>query len=175
MRAGRTYSVSVIATDAAGNVSESEPSAFETPHFPREIPQPQLTVRQPERMEPGVTLFSVMRHGLDGARLEDFGALVIVDDEGEVVWYYQNDFGAARPRRLRNGKMLFVGGRHRILEIDMLGNIVQQWHAIQVSEAPADSTPVDVEAFHHEVVELPSGHLLTLSAEARIVEIFQPA
>ena len=172
MRAGRTYSVSAIATDAAGNVSESAPSVFETPHLPREIPQPHVTVRQANRMEPGVTLFSVIRRGVDGARLEDFGALVIVDDEGDVVWYYRNDFGAARPRRLQNGNLLFVGGRHRILEIDMLGNIVQQWHAIQASEAPADSTPVDVEAFHHEVIELPSGNLLTLSAEARIIEDF---
>ena len=50
----------------------------------------------------------------------------------------------------------------------MLGNVVAQWHATRTpKEIPEGSVGVDTETFHHEILEMPSGHLLTLSSEVR--------
>ena len=169
MRANREHAVTALVTDEAGNTSESASLVFRTPALPHDIPNPRVTASMPERMEPGVTVFSVIRRSSDGTQPPDYGALVIVDDRGEVIWYYRNNFGAQRPRRLSNGNLVFIGGRSRIVEIDMLGNVVRRWHARRVAEVPEGSIPVETDTFHHEVVELPWGNLLALSSEARVL------
>ena len=57
----------------------------------------------------------------------------------------------------------------------MTGHVVAQWYAAaRWPEAHADSgaIPVEAEAFHHEIFELPDGNFLTLSVESRNLEDF---
>jgi hypothetical protein len=56
----------------------------------------------------------------------------------------------------------------------MLGNTVGHWHPNQADPdtVPVGSTHVDVDTFHHEVMELPNGNILTLSRESRVIEDF---
>jgi len=112
-------------------------------------------------MEPGVTLF------------EAAGFLVAVNETGEVVWYhqiqFQNGFLDCEVRRMMNGNLLLLLPRNRIVELDMLGNAVNVWHAAGSFEGDPGSIPVDTVAFHHEVFEMQSGNLLVLSVEFRSV------
>lgn len=75
-------------------------------------------------------------------------------------------------RRLRNGNLIFQAAFDGlVVEIDMLGNVVQQWHAVGTTkEVPEGSVPVDVDSLHHEIFEMPSGNLLALGSELRIFE-----
>jgi hypothetical protein len=53
----------------------------------------------------------------------------------------------------------------------MLGNIARQWHTTGIpKETPNGSIPVDVDTFHHDVQEMPSGNLLAISTEVRRFE-----
>ena len=56
-------------------------------------------------------------------------------------------------------------------EVDMLGNVVNRWHTTGIpKEVPETSIPVETDTIHHEILEMPSGNLLALSAELRDYE-----
>jgi arylsulfate sulfotransferase len=61
------------------------------------------------------------------------------------------------------------GRRGEAYEIDMLGGIVGEWHTtgIPKKDVAERSVPIDTDAIHHEILEMPSGNLLVLSAELR--------
>ncbi len=172
LRFGRSHSMTAIAQDTAGNQSESARLTYETPPLPVELPRTRVTVRDPARMEPGVNLFNVKWWGEDRQE-KKLGLIVIMDDRGDIVWYYRNDDDAIDDiRQLSNGNILYsnspAGDLWRLIEINLLGDIVQQWHATgRHSESVEGSTPVDVDSFHHEVIELPNGNFLALTSELR--------
>jgi hypothetical protein len=63
---------------------------------------------------------------------------------------------------------MYVTSDHRIVEIDMLGNIVRQWYAAARWDTSIEGgIPLDMEAIHHTVIELPSRNLVALSMEIR--------
>ena len=176
LRPDRTHEVVVAATDAAGNTSWSAPITIVTDPLPDDFPPFEVTVSDPERSEPGVTLFALMRWP-DGGRAAPEGIVVAVDVSGEVVWYHESDRYISDLFRLRNGNFMYIGSvngiRSTIVELDLLGNIVAQWHPRALADAGLEnSTFVDTDTFHHDVVELPSGNLLALSTEVRSYENF---
>ena len=75
-------------------------------------------------MEPGYTLFDVVPEGNNA----EFGALlIIVDAQGEVVWY-QIGSRYLDVRQNAAGNLLYLQGNSAI-EMDMLGNIIHEWRA----------------------------------------------
>lgn len=170
LRPGTKHAIRVSVTDEQGNASTAGPLEVTTDPLPEEFPPREVKISRPEAMEPGVTLFSVYRwpRGNTGPD-RDYGLLVAVDENGEVVWSYRADHQIGNARRLRNGRILYVYGRSGgLAEIDMLGNTVRQWHTTGTPKTvPKGSIPVDTDTFHHEVYELPSGHFLALSTEVR--------
>jgi len=175
MRFGLQHAVTAIAEDAAGNRSSSDALTYETPPIPVELPITRVITRDPERMEPGVNLFNVKWWDEDREEI-NLGLIVIMDDRGDIVWYYRNDNDAIDDiRRLSNGNILYsnspAGDLWRLVEINMLGDIVQRWHATgRDPDAMEGSIPVDVDSFHHEVIELPSGNFLALTSEVRVID-----
>ncbi len=175
MRFARSHSVTVTAEDEAGNRTTAEPLNYATPLQSEELPHTRVTVRDTDRMEPGVNLFNIKWWGEDG-REKNLGLIVIMDDQGDIVWSYRNDDDSIDDiRRLSNGNILYTnspaGDLWRLTEIDMLGNIVQRWHANGTQkEVIEGATLVDTDSFHHEVIELPSGNFLGLSSELRVIE-----
>jgi hypothetical protein len=144
-----------------------------TEPLPADFP-PISVISDPDKMAPGVTLFGVASWPF--FRDPFFGLIAAVDSQGEVVWYYRtNEHAVDDVRRASNGNLVvsdigFLAGR--ALEIDMLGNVVQQWHPrLHPSPAP-DSTLVDTDTLHHEMIELPNGNLMTLSSELRVIDDF---
>ncbi len=172
LRPDRTHAVIVTATDAAGNASASAPITIVTDPLPDDFPPFVVTVSDPERSEPGVTLFA-LRRWPDGGLFDDtYGLIVALDAAGEVVWYHRTDRSIGDVIQLQNGHLMYWatvdGIRSLLVEIDLLGRVVQQWHPRALAEAGLeDSTLVDVDSFHHEVAQLPSGNFLTLSSEVR--------
>ena len=168
LRAGTDHRIVVVASDEAGNETSSDPIDFRTDPLPEDFPRFVQEESDSGRMEPGATLFNLMRWPEEGADRE-FGAAVIVDQRGEVIWYYVTDYDIGDARHLPNGNVLYLAGRGgRAVEIDMLGNVVAEWHATGTpKEIPDGSIGVDTETFHHEILEMPSGNLLTLSSEVR--------
>lgn len=173
LRPGRTHRIRVIVrVPQSDAVLESDWLDYTPPPLPDGFPPLRVTVSNPSQMEPGVTLFNVFQWVNNDAN-ENVGLIVAVDESGDVIWYYRIEHPVSDVRRLSNGNLLYLRA-HRsqpwtsITEIDMLGRVVQRWSAAgRVAEPLPNSVPVEVDTFHHNAVELPSGHLLALSTELR--------
>ncbi len=172
MRPDTRHTVQVIVSARNGATASSLPLQVDTPPLPADFPPIELSMSDPARMEPGVTLFNLI-HWPESGNDAAYGLLVALDERGEVVWYYRPDHGVGDARRLQNGNLLYMSGRAgHLYEIDMLGNVVAEWHS---NRAPEDelgpgSVPVDTESFHHEAFETVSGNILTISSEIRAYE-----
>ncbi len=170
LRPARTHAVTFIATDAAGNRAAAALN-LDTEPLPDDFPPLEVAVSQPERMEPGATLFNVYRWGREG-RDPDFGLLVAVDTAGDVVWYYRAGHVIANAVPLASGNLLYMamvdGIWALLVEIDLLGNVVRGWHPRALAaRAPAGSILVDTDSLHHDMMVLPSGNLAALGSEVR--------
>ena len=176
MQSGRMHSITATLTDAKGNTTVSAAMTFETPPLPDAFPTPRVTVHKPDAMEPGVTLFNVNgRWGPDGKSTPaNFAPAVIVDDLGEIIWYYFPDGHKVHDiRRMPNGNFIYEiwPGTGGMVEIDMLGNVIRRWHFTGTAQDIAEgSIPVETDTFHHDFVQLPNGNFLLLSSENRVVE-----
>ena len=175
MRPGRVHTITVSLQDADGNETLSAGLTFETPSLPDAFPTPIITVHKPDAMEPGVTVFNVNgRWGPTGAsEPANFSPAIIVNDNGEIIWYYLPGVHRVHDiRRLENGNFVYEvwPGTDGMLEIDMLGNIVDRWHFTGTAkEVAAGSIPVATDSFHHDYVELPNGNFLLMSSENRVI------
>jgi hypothetical protein len=151
----------------------SESLTMQTPPLPEDFPAMRCTLSEPERMEPGVTLFPVNLWLEDVARM-DYGYFVAIDAAGEVVWYFRSRTRAAPFQVLENGHLLYVHADYReILEFDVLGNRIGHWYADNLTERPRPGAiAVDVDTLHHELLVLPNGNFLTASTELREFEEF---
>jgi arylsulfate sulfotransferase len=170
LRPARRHTVTVTIRDERGRESVLEPLEIATPPLPDDFPPIVVTHRQPAAMEPGVTMFSVFRWTGPDEDDPDWGVAIAVDEEGDVVWYLKADFFLEEPRRMRNGNLILSGKQDgRLFEVDMLGNVVREWHSsgAVVGELPEGSLPVATDMFHHDVIELSSGNFLGLGLEVR--------
>jgi len=176
MRSSRVHTITATLQDSKGNQTTSKAFTFETPPLPDAFPTPRITVHKPEAMEPGVTIFNVNgRWGPDGKSTpENFAPAIIVDAEGEVIWYYLPGVHKVHDiRRMPNGHFIYEvwPGTDGMIEIDMLGNIVRRWHFTGTAKNVAEgSIAVETDSFHHDFTELPNGNFLLLSTENRVVD-----
>jgi hypothetical protein len=176
MRAGRVHAITASFSDVNGNETISESLLFKTPPLPEAFPAPAVTVRNSKAMEPGVTIFNINgRWGPDGKQSPmNFAPAIIVDDEGEIVWYYLPSGHKVHDiRRMDNGNFIYEvwPGTAGMIEIDMLGNVVRRWHFTGTAkDIAAGSIPVETDSFHHDYAELPNGNFLLLSSENRVMD-----
>jgi len=116
----RTNSITVTVRDLARNtVTSLDPLVFITSPLPDDFPKSVLVTNQPDKMEPGYTLFRLQNYK-DGVAY-----LTIVDNTGEVVWY-SGVRSTLDVRQLANGD-LFVPLPMGFVEFSMLGQIVNGW------------------------------------------------
>ncbi|MCB1123262.1 MAG: aryl-sulfate sulfotransferase, partial [Verrucomicrobiae bacterium] len=181
MRAGLKYRVTVHISDESGQNTYGEGLSITTPDLPKQpelMPRIITEVSQSEAVQPGFTLFNprrVIPQEVENARSDasvfnsSFGMLAVVDVDGEVIWYYHGDSRITDYRPIANGNIVFITSDNRLVEIDMLGNIVASWYAKQRPDGPATdgSIPVDAQTFHHSFQEYPNGDFLILSTEIR--------
>ena len=170
LRSDTRHTVTIALRDEAGNEYASAVAVFETLPLPSskiEFPPIDVALSNPSRMEPGMTIFSVIRWLVESEDL-DYGLLVVVDEEGEIVWYYEAPHRIVDVRRTPRGTLLYQHNEG-IAEIDMLGNEIAHWYASGLWDGPPNDplVTVDTDVFHHQAIELPSGDILTLGTEAR--------
>jgi hypothetical protein len=148
----RNYEISVTAIDRFRNETVSEePVPFTTEPLPSDFPNITLLTADPDRMEPGYTLFRVDVHS------DTYWYVVMVDNSGEVVWYNKTP-STADARLLENGN-LFLPSASRFTEMNLLGDTVKTWDVpgnLQID--PHDGVPTD-----HGTILYLSGQVETLT------------
>lgn len=178
MRPERRHEIRVTMHGQRGGQTQAGPLYFTAPALPDvgvEFPPIEVAVSKPDRMEPGVALLNPRRRRVGrGQQIADFnagfGMLMALDSAGEVVWYYRVDSRISDFEKLRNGNIIFCTADYRLIEIDWLGNTINQWYAKNRPEGTAEGTAVDALTFHHEIDEMPDGNILVLSTEWKEIE-----
>jgi len=127
---------------------------------------PHLAVRQsdPERMSPGWTLFPITAPQV-------FGAILAVDAAGDIAWWYTpSEPRVLEARPTARGTLILHWDYREIREIDWLGRTVRS--VTSRLAGPAQTTPVDVDQFHHELFEDAEGRWITLRSGVRAIPDF---
>ena len=171
MRADRKHVVTVVVNNSAGQTARSEPIEITTDPLPEDFPPIEIKVSQPDKMEPGFTLVEPTYVPVDDSkRPNDW--IIILDAEGEVVWYYKSPPGLADTQRLPNGNFLFTAKNVGLYEVDMMGNLVTHWYSNLAKEDQIfeNSIHVDTDTIHHEVAVSKSGTIFAISTEVRSYE-----
>ena len=100
-----------------------------------------------------------------------FGMLIIVNQKGDVLWYYRTNSRISDFDMLPNGNISYMTQDNRVVEIDFAGNIIQEWYAAnRPEEKDEKAIPVEALTFHHDVSLLPNGNRLILSTEIREID-----
>lgn len=175
LKPNRDYELRVTVFGADGGSERYEDVVTATtPALGDGFPPISVLTSEPAAMEPGYTLFPTVPLDTIEGPPEDWPPwyLVIVDAHGDVVWYTRGLFQDVR--QLSNGNLLGLESTGRLVELNLLGEIVRSWHpAGGRFEAPADSIAVDARDFHHDAFPMPdSDSILVPTREDRVVENF---
>ena len=182
-RPDRRHEITLTIEDSRDGRIVSDALVFHTPKLPSdpaEFPDIHITKNDAVRVEPGFRLFNPRRRITRSTQLgnsreqtfgEAFGMLLMVDQQGEVVWYYRTESRIAGFEYVQNGHILYVTADYRLVEIDLAGNKIRSWYAEERPQGgDSVSTPVKILTIHHDAGLLPNGNLLALSSERRQVE-----
>ena len=175
LKPGKLHQITATLKDKNGRELVLDSLTIETPPMPDDFPSLELVQEKTGEMEPGITMFTVFRWKEPFDDDSDWGYAIAVNEAGEVVWYLKADHWIDEVRRKHNGNLMFGGvDDGRLFEVDMLGNIVQEWYSSGAVTKPIaeGSIAVDTDMFHHDVIELASGNFLGLGLEVRSLEDF---
>lgn len=160
LHAGKAHTFSVTIGGATGTTSVPLNEVLTPPSLPTDFPVLDVTLHDGTRLEPGFTLFVPMSSN---------PYVIAIDTFGEVAWFLALDQAwAVELRLLMNGNLIFLQQECRIIEIDLEGDVVNAWDTrLTGTRACTDEIPgsmsLAIETAHHEIFEMPSGNLLTLS------------
>jgi hypothetical protein len=159
---GRAYTLDLTLEDYDANLRTYEQVVtFETDDLPSDFPSMAVT-SDPERMEPGITLFSPTN--FNGTNQNNY--MIAVDANGEVVWYYIAEGQVNEIKRLSNGNLLsIIAGM--LVEIDMLGRTIALWKDTMDEGHDEDSIILDTLSMHHDVIEISGDRFWLLGLEIR--------
>lgn len=155
-----------------GTLTHSQEISTEpiSPLFPRIL----VDKRQTEIMEPGLTLFNLIRWENDKPDT-DFGAIVAIDSAGQIRWSYIAPHLIFIVRQLSSGHLLYGYGNRTdgLIEIDLSGQVVRQWDAAGLGRTVAPhAISVPVESLHHDVIETHSNTFLALSTTRHLMKSY---
>ncbi|MCA9771198.1 MAG: aryl-sulfate sulfotransferase [Myxococcales bacterium] len=157
LRPATTYAITVGARNGAGRLGALVHAEHRTVALRASVLPIEILKSRPDRMAPGYTLLSVYSF----AYLGD-GFLFALDSSGAPVWMYRAGIMQAA-ERLADGTIAITThkfGSDVIELISPFGEIVADLRAHDLG----------LDTFHHDVVEMPDGHLLTLSTELRTID-----
>lgn len=177
MRSDQEHAIRMVITDKQGRAHQiADTLVFRTPPLPgddKEFPKIQITKAFASNGKEELTLFNPRRRvplSVPGANEfnKSFGMLVIVNQEGEVLWYYRTNSRISDFDMVPNGNISYMTQDSKVVEIDFAGNIVGEWYAAKRPEGKDQhATSVDAFTLHHDVSLLPNGNRLALSSEVR--------
>lgn len=147
LRAGRVYEYEVRAMGPAGPGAPAH-GTFQTGALPPGFAVLEF-VTSGEPTE-ALTLFELTAHG-GGSR-----GVVVVDPDGEIVWYYEEGPVGGTARRA-NGNFIINDGGRGILEVAPDGSVVAERPQTAGQHARA----------HHDVIVSPAGTVLFIALDVR--------
>ena len=156
-------------------------TSLETPPLPEGFPEFTLGGSSPGSAAAGLTLMNVIPFSLDfdpdaEPAATDAGFIVMVDSDGEVVWYHGPlDHPVIGVALTPENTVMFSYNHMTLREIDLLGNTVGEWVGTVGGEkmpedmfgrpfAGPDAVLVPVDSLHHEIQFLEDGSVLTLDS-----------
>lgn len=165
LRAEADYELVLTALDDAGEEVGRGRARLSVGSLPESLPDLEVVQTDPARMAPGLTLFDVGQWDVQG-KGRSAGALLALDEEGEVVWYLQSFFTVGDARLTDQGTIIANLPDFFAQEIDVLGRPVQTWELkgrpapeVAIVERPGGGR---YRGIHHEVNPLPNGNILAL-------------
>lgn len=133
----------------------------------------------------GITLLSLFRY--TDAKLQtgsqsvqpdpDYGLLLAVNENRDVVWSYFSDYPIARVE-VESDAGLTLTGPYGRETIDYLGQSIANWRGNRQARLPGGGVKakrLDASYLHSNSVVLPDGNRVLLSAEARLVDGYPAA
>lgn len=195
MRSERTYSISATLSDTDGAEIGVLDAEFTTGSIPERF-LPFEFESDPERASAGYTIIEMQElqdpaSATPSRPFDEFQYLLALDNEGEIVWYYEKGPVIASVEQTSDGTFSSIYWPHGVREFDMLGTEVGEWTAplsdaglADLENTLGDASPdvvasrgadaVDAvllesdlfEKTHHEVQKLDNGNFLVLSATA---------
>src|SRR5699024_6574222 len=138
--------VIVEATNEAGETENTELS-ITTEALPDDFLTTELTEANTEKMDDGLTFI-----------VPSTGYVYGVDENADVRWY-SSLWNSHVFKRLNNGNILYITKSkdqdqyNELLEMDMLGKVSNSY-IVELKNYE------DTNVVHHDVIELPNGHLL---------------
>jgi hypothetical protein len=154
LKSGRTYSFQAVTVTADGEEIASGQSSIDIPYEPADMVRLNLISHDDTQTAGGFVLTASI--------LADTVWVVILDRDGDYVWYHQpeGDLGILTSRPGRDGNSILFGYYDRFLMEDIGG----------VYRVPIDgSAPIQTRAIlaHHDFRERADGSLVWISMEMR--------
>jgi arylsulfate sulfotransferase len=170
MKENSTYHMRAVVTHTDGSKEFDNDHPFTTGTAPSgRIPVMAVTLPSGGSPTPGVELVSL---NPPPNNPENFLRVVALNPAGELIWYYDFDqrLGTAQPiKLLRNGHFVMVlfggttGPGGLVREIDLAGKTIHEFTVDQLNQwLAAAGYTWKANAIHHDIEELPNGHLLVL-------------
>lgn len=161
---------------------ESELSLPPPPADPDAFPS--IRVKSAGRTEPGWILLNPRRQIPTNAREQErttidpaalnYGLLLLLDEDGEVVWCYQCDSRLTHCL-VKEDRIYYGTADNRICEINFFGQLTGCWcprYRPSGRPVPKNAVPVEAETFHHQFLLKENGNFLALSTQVRKVPNF---
>lgn len=155
LHADSVFTFYVTVTEQNDLSSTSGPMYLQTDPLPEDFPPIEITISEPDKMQPGFTIFNIYRWS--PRRDNGFGLLIGVDEAGRVVWYHRDDLMIMNTSLTTQGTLVYNKLILGVAEIDLMGDFVNQWNVIQLG----------IYGIHHEVMELPCGNLMGFSSDLK--------
>ncbi|MBX2797746.1 MAG: aryl-sulfate sulfotransferase [Myxococcales bacterium] len=158
-RAGADHRIEVTVRTETDELLWPQVSTVTTEPLPPDFPRLEV-LHTTDRRTPGLDLFHVDAEPDDRPEY-----IVVLDGRGDVVWYFAARSAVNHVVQLSSGDLVYMPDRYWMEQIDLFGRSVRSYRSRITPTADPMDLPVDHTAFHHDVVELPSGNLLALGIE----------
>ncbi|MBT5020161.1 aryl-sulfate sulfotransferase [Planctomicrobium sp.] len=168
-------SLEIQSTELGSNLSKS--LSIKTQPVSDLFPRIQVKHIQKEKLEPGLTLFNLIRWENDKPDT-DFGAIFAIDSAGDIRWSYIAPHLIFIVRQLANGNLLYGYGNRTdgLIEINLTGQVIRQWDAARLGRTvAAHALAVDVDSLHHDVYPTNSKTFLALATQLHEVDSYYDA
>ena len=124
----------------------------------------------PEKRAEGAILLTIGRNTRSIRKTSQFEAIIAIDRSGRIFWHKEFDFCLMDCRLSKRKTLLIMATDGRALEMQLNGNIIQQWYCENLFPDGLDGIPLKTEKLHHVLNETEDGNIASLSIRQHKLE-----
>lgn len=159
LKAGRSYTVEACSEDASGRVTRSAPTTLTLPPPPAALARFQISQHDSARAAPGGFVLTTLMQ-------QNAGYVVIIDRDGDYVWYYAVEDALISPgAKLNPRNQSILYSQYDIMQRSDVGGVRRV--SLDGRETVLTRTPLG----HHDFTQLPDGTIAWLGMDLRDVVI----